>query len=327
MRSTKSPSWSSPLLARLLGAEPVAAPPDAFSLAPDALRWARFRRQPSGYEFDGFAEVGLADDLFPGGPLGGPAAETAPLRAALAELLDGVGGGVASASLVLPDAWLRVAFTEFEEEPRGRKERLQVLSWKMQRLVPVRVDDLRLRAAEAPTLGGNGVARYLVLFALEALLAQLEGLFAEAGVTLGRIVPESLAVAAALEGPSEEEATTGLVMVSPEGYSLTFLRAGEPLLHRYRALAGAGAADRLVLRDLRMTQTFLEERAPGAEPSRVLLLAPEESVMSWVQRLVEGLGRPVHALGREQLPLRGQLRHGDLSVVAPLLGAVCQEVA
>jgi hypothetical protein len=49
--------------------------------------------------------------------------------------------------------------------------------------------------------------------------------------------------------------------------------------------------------------------------------------MPGVQRLVAGLARPVHALGREQLPLRGQLRHSDLSVVAPLLGAVRQEVA
>lgn len=316
------------MLGRLLGTEPVAAPPDAFSLGVDGLSWARFRRGHNGFEFEGFASAPLTEDLFPSGPLGGPAVEIDALRETLGLVLAEAPGGVGAASLVLPDAWLRVAFTEIEQEARSRKQRRQVLSWKMQRLVPVRVDDLRMRAAEAPALGGNGGVRYLVLFALEALLAQLEQVFSEAGVRLGRIVPESLAAAAALEtGSDGEGSTTGLVMVRREGYSLTFLRRGEPLLHRYRALADAAAADRLVLRDLKMTQTFLEEKAPGIEPSTVLLLAPEDSVMTWVQRLVEGLGRPVHALGREQLPLRGQLRHGDLEVVAPLLGAVCEEVA
>lgn len=327
MRSTKSLSWSSLLPARLLGTAPVAAPPDAFAVTFGELAWARFRRAESGFEFEGFAAAPLPADLFPEGALGGPAGEPAALREALDRVLAAAPGGVETASLVLPDSWLRVAFTELEELPRGRAERRRVLEWKLQRLVPLRVDDLRVHETEVPSLDGGGERRFLVCFALESLLAQLERLFAGAGVRLGRIVPASLAAAAALEAGAEQGETTGLVMVGPEGYSLTFLRGGEPFLHRFRALADGGGADRLVVRDLKLTQAFLDERAPGSSPSRVLLLAPEDSVMTWVQRLVAGLGLPVHALGREQLPLSGQLRHADLSVVAPLLGAVCQEVA
>jgi len=332
VRSTKSPSWSSPLLARLLGTRAVSAPPDAFSIGREGLAWARFERAAGGFEFEGFASTPLPAGLFPAGPLGGAAGEPAQLREALDGLLAATPGGVDNASLVLPDAWLRVAFTELEELPRGNAQRRQLLSWKLQRLVPLRIDDLRMRETEVTPLDGGVERRFLVCFALEALLGQLERLFAGAGVRLGRIVPSSLAAAAALEAETAEGEAVGLVMVGPEGYSLTFLRAGEPILHRFRALidaAGAdgAGADRLVIRDLKLTQAFLEERAPGTEPARVLLLAPEDSVMPWVQRLVAGLGRPVHALGREQLPLRGRLRHADLSVVAPLLGAVCQEVA
>lgn len=327
MRSTKSLSWSSALPARLLGTAPVAAPPDAFAVTPGALYWGRFRQAESGFEFEGFASAPLPPDLFPAGVLGGPAAEPALLGAAIDRVLAAAPGGVDTASLVLPDSWLRVAFTELEELPSRRAQRRQVLEWKLQRLVPLRVDDLRMREAEVPSLDGDGQRRFLVCFALEGLLAQLERLFAGAGVRLGRIVPASLAAAAALEAGAEEGETTGLVMVGAEGYSLTFLRGGEPLLHRFRPLANGIAADRLIVRDLKLTQAYLDERAPGSSPSRVLLLAPEDTVMSWVQRLVEGLGRPVHALGREQLPLAGQLRHADLSVVAPLLGAVRQEVA
>jgi hypothetical protein len=329
VRSTKSPSWNSPLLARLLGTRAVSAPPDAFSIGHGGLAWARFERAEGGFEFEGFASRPLPADLFPAGQLGGATGEPETLREALDGLLAATPGGVESASLVLPDAWLRVAFTELEEAPRGSAQRRQVLSWKLQRLVPLRIDDLRMRETEVTPLDGGVDKRFLVCFALESLLGQLERLFAGAGVRLGRIVPSSLAVAGALEAETAGEAV-GLVMVGPEGYSLTFLRAGEPILHRFRALsdaAGSDGADRLVIRDLKLTQAYLEERAPGIEPARVLLLAPEDSVMTWVQRLVAGLGRPVHALGREQLPLRGQLRHADLSVVAPLLGAVCQEVA
>lgn len=332
MRSTKSPSWSSPLLARLLGTRAVSAPPDSFSIGHGGLAWARFARAQGGFELEGFASRPLPASLFPAGPLGGAAAEPAMLREALGELLAATPGGVENASLVLPDAWLRVAFTELEDLPRGRAQRRQVLSWKLQRLVPLRIDDLRMRETEVAPLDGGAERRFLVCFGLEALLGQLERLFADAGVRLGRIVPSSLAVAAALEAATGEDEGVGLVMVGPEGYSLTFLRAGAPILHRFRALSGAAGADgagtdRLIVRDLKLTQAFLEERAPGTEPARVLLLAPEDSVMTWVQRLVAGLARPVHALGREQLPLRGQLRHSDLSVVAPLLGAVRQEVA
>jgi hypothetical protein len=327
VRSTKSPSSSSLLLARLLGTAPVAAPPDGFALTAGSLSWGRFRRARGGFEFEGFATAPLPADLFPAGPLGGPAAEPDALRGALDRVLTEASGKVESASLVLPDAGLRVAFTELEEMPRSRAQRRQVLSWKMQRLVPLRVDDLRMREAEVTPLNGGVEKRFLVCFALEALLGQLERLFAAAGVRLGRIVPSSLAVASALEPVTEEGATTGLVIVGSEGYSLTFLRDGEPLLHRFRALGDGGAgADRLVIRDLKLTQSFLDERAPVPRDCRMLLLAPEDAVMTWVQRLVVGLGRPVHALGREQLPLSGQLRHADLCVVAPLLGAICQEV-
>ena len=47
-----------------------------------------------------------------------------------------------------------------------------------------------------------------------------------------------------------------------DGYGLTFTQHGEPLLHRFRGLdpaMGEEAAGHLVLRDLKLTQTFLGE--------------------------------------------------------------------
>ena len=118
--------------------------------------------------------------------------------------------------------------------------------------------------------------------------------------------------------------------MSSGGYSLTFTQHGEPLLHRFRALdteMGEEASGKLVLRDLKLTQTFLSEQLPGRELSRVLLLSELGRQRFWLDSLERGLEQYPVALGREQLPLRGQLPDVSPALLAPMLGAACWEVA
>ncbi len=311
-----------------MGFEPLPVPPHVFGLTAEALVYGRFRRAAGGFEFEAYGREPLPEGLLTPGPLGSPLHDPTALGEPLAELLGDAGARVTEASLVLPDAWLRVAFTEVGELPRNAAKREELLRWKLERLVPFRVADLRLAAVEVPALAGQQEPRRVLLcFGMETLLSQLEAAFAARGVRLGQIVPASLTAAAAAYEVTGGPELTGLLVAGEEGYALTFLQAGTPVVYRYRALAASSGRERLVVRDLKLTRTFLAERLPGSELARFLLLAPESAAPAWTESLALAFDRPVVPLRREQLPLRGELPELGVDRVAPLLGAAIQEAA
>jgi hypothetical protein len=162
------------------------------------------------------------------------------------------------------------------------------------------------------------------------MLRQAEDAFGACGVRVGRILNASLAAVDSVRQVIDSLDLTALVLVTDEGYGLTFAQRGEPLLHRFRALdeaMGPEAAGRLVLRDLKLTQTFLSAQLPGRQIDRVLLIADPQNQRFWLDSLEEGLGQFPVALGREQLPLRGQLPEASPALLSPMVGAACWEVA
>lgn len=326
MKSIKLPLWTE----RLLGIDPRPAPPHAFTLDGQRLTYAAIQRQGGGYRLERRVAAELPAGCFQSGLLGGPLRDPEVLGHALRQVLAEVEGPVAEASLVLPDAWLRVAFSEVAELPRDAAARDQVLRWKLKRLVPFRVEELRVEGVEVPPLNQQQEPRRLMLgFALESLLDQVESQFQAAGVRLGRIVNASLSLLAALDASGDE--LYALALIEPPGYALVFARGGRPLLHRYKASSSTAmdpAAARLVTRDLKLTRSFLEESFPAARLAGSLLAAPPELEGLWQDWLEEGLGAPVEALQGRHLPALEQTADAVLPwfEVAPLLGAVHQEV-
>jgi hypothetical protein len=244
---------------------------------------------------------------------------------------------VREASLVLPDTWLRVNFSESGDLPKTADALDEVLRWKLRRLVPFRVDDLRVGATEVSPLPGQQEPRRLLLgFAAEPLLAQVEEAFAAAGVRLGQVTNASLALLSALAPADPAQTPAGsfaaLVLVGTEGYTLIFARGNEPVLHRYKAFTGSlpeGSRTSFVARDLKLTRNFLDEHFPGSRLGPVLLLAPPEMEPSWLDRLEQGLDTPAAPLDGRHLP---PLRAEEAAVpawrdLAPMLGAARQEVA
>ncbi|HBL25738.1 MAG TPA: hypothetical protein DD490_02770 [Acidobacteria bacterium] len=327
MRSTKLPSW----IKGIFGFEPIPLPPHVFSLDAERLRYAQILRDRQGYRVRGYRNADLPHDAFQAGLLGGPLRDAEAFAALVGQLVKGVQGGVKNASLVIPDAWLRVAFAESGELPRPADQRDEVLRWKLRRLVPFRVDELRVGATEVAPLPRQEEPRRLLLgFAIEQLLAQLEAAFAAHHVRIGWISNASLSLLAALEGRREE--IVALTFVEDHGYTLVFARAGEPILHRYKGFAGnAPEVGRtgLIVRDLKLTRNFLDENLPGVPLGRVLLMAAPDQEPLWVDLLSEGLGEATVPLDGRSLP---PLRAEDTAVpswrdLAPMLGAARQEVA
>jgi len=316
-------------LGRLLGAGPLAAPPHAFSLRPGRLVYAYLGTANGGYALREQHAEELPPEGFHSGLLGGPLREPAAFAAAVGRLVGRIGAPVKEASLTVPDAWLRVAFAEAGELPSRAAERAEVLRWKLKRLVPFKVDELRVDGALVPPLPVQEEPNRLLLgFALEPLLAQIEEAFRAAGVRLGRITGESLAALAALDLPASEAdgAFTALALVDDDGWTLVVARAGAPLLHRYKPAASAEAG-RLVVRDLALTRNFLAEQAPGSTLERVLLLAPPAAEPAWREWLEAGLGIAAEPLGPAHLPpLAVAGPPPAWRELAPLLGAVREEV-
>jgi len=339
---------------------PVA--PHAFALSERRIAYGQFVRLPSGFRFRGYRAALLPPETFHLGLLGGPLRDPAAFGALLGKFLEELPGAVREASLVVPEAWLRVSFTEVTELPKTAEARDEVLRWKLKRLVPFRVDELRIGAVEVTPLPGQQEPRRLLLgFALEQLLAQLEEAFAGAGIRLGQITSASLALIDALdeervaetaeERPArrrlpppgadmtaepqaldpERERFGAVSLVEEGGYTLAFVRGGEPVLHRFKTVAAnlpEAAWAGLVSRDLRLTRNFLEEHFPGSSLDWVVLSAPAELEAAWIARLAEGLAAPARPLdGRHLPPLQIEEAAAPWREMAPLLGAARREVA
>ncbi len=308
------------------------APPHVFGLDARSLRYGQFVRDRQGYRLRGWREAAMPADAFHAGLLGGPLRDPAAFEALVGGLVRNVPGGLKEASLVLPDAWLRVTFSEITDVPRQMQARDEVLRWKLRRLVPFRVDELRVSAVEVEPLPVQEEPRRMLLgFGVEQLLAQIEDAFTAHNVRLGRITNSSLGLLSAVELPPSS-GFAAVVQVEQEGYTLIFARNGEPVLHRYKPFTGGmpdAAHSGYVTRDLKLTKNFLDEHFAGAPLGTVLLLAPPESEPMWLDRLQEGLGSSVAPVDGRHLP---SLRSEDPVApswreLAPMLGAARQEVA
>ncbi len=326
VRSIKLPSWTK----RFFGLEPMPLPPAVFSVDETQLRFARFERQSFGYELADYQAVDLDPDLFAAGPVGGPIHDPERFRSAVAELQEGMEGEVQEGSLILPDPWLRIALVESEDLPRKGEAREEVLKWKLQRTVPFRVEELRVRGTMTSPRNRFGNGRVLLGFGLEGLLRQLEGVFEDRGIHLGYISSESLTLLSAVRDVLSGVELGAVAFVSTRGYSLTFVLHGEPVLHRFKALpqmAGDEPPQQLVERDLKLTKMYLGEQFPGGEIGRLLLIGPREIEERWLGWLAGGFGLAAHPLRLENLPLSTAGTEVPLCEVATLLGAARQEVA
>ncbi len=313
----------------MTGVGAVSAPPHVFAVDGATISYARFEATDSKFRFNEFRRVELKPENFLPGPLGGPLRDRDSFDLSLDELLSKVSVAVPEASLVLPEAWLRTVFTEINALPRKQSERNEVLRWKLRRLVPFRVDDLRIGAAEAPPLPGQEEPlRILLGFAIENLLGQLEAAFARRGVRIGWIANESLALLPALPR-EEEQSLTAVMIVRPDSYTLLLSDERGLLLYRVKTLLGTLGEPRqkaAVEQDLRLTTTFIENHFEDKSLGRVWLLGSPGDEPAWQELLSAAFGAVVEPLRASELPLAGELPSVSLMEVAPLLGAAAQEV-
>lgn len=321
MRSTRSLSW----IERLLGFAPVPPPPHVFSVGPTELRYAHIERGAHGLVLEDERIVELPAETFQAGVLGGPLREAKPFFEALGRVVEQLPKKVEEASLILPDSWLRLTFTELTELPRKSDLQEEVLRFKLKRLVPFRVEDLRVKASPVTPFPDQAEPlRFLLGFAIEPLIAQLESAFVAAGVHLGNITNTTLATMASLGPQLRDGEIAALVMVHEDAYTLSYLRDGEPLLYRFKAFSEGGVDAESVARDLRMTESFLRRHFEGV--SRAFFVTPPGQQDLWAQWIGDDLGAPLEELTYQHFSLLRARPATSWLSMAPLLGAATLEV-
>lgn len=327
MRSTKLPLW----IERLLGLDPRPVPPHVFALGGQELRYGRFERAADGLALATYQARPLPPDLFGPGLLGPALRDAASLTSIVRELAESVTPPPTDASLIVPDDWLRLSFTELSEIPANPKTRDEVLRFKLKRQVPFRVEDLRISAAEAAPLPQQEESLRLLLgFALESLIAHIEEAFTAAGIRLGHVTNETLALLSGLEPRLARGDLAALVLVQPDAYTLSVARGGDLLLVRHNAHGAElpeGVHGSAVRRDLRLTIGFLREHLGEAPLARVLLAAPPELEPRWLDWLQGELAATPEPLAREHFPLTAEQADLAWPIAGPMLGAASIEVA
>jgi hypothetical protein len=262
-------------------------PLDAFGLTDAGATWVRvsegdrpgvamlrhFEFAPDAFTLGGFGTPVFAPDAF-------AAIVTAARRAAP--------GPLRRASVVVPDAWARTMTLDFDLLPPGRKERAEMVHWKLKKLLPGRVDDLEVSFAEIAKAGETG-ARLLVSASPRETLRSIESAFASAGVRVGRLQPATIALFNGLDKRLARAAGGDYMLLhrSRGASSLMIVRDGQPLFYRQKAttLDTADDAQEIRLSLSYYTETFggttappplfvLDEAAADAPYPELEMLAP-----------------------------------------------------
>lgn len=333
-------------------------PPHVFAVRRRELRFAAFSRQPgesSGLELAEFHSVPLAEGIFGSGPLGVPVGESEALAASVRLLLARSSKPVREASVVLPDAWARSMVLELGDLPEEPAARLEVLRFRVKRMVPYRVEDLRIEAVPLGSsagivgvggggVGGNGAgaggggasaapgetAQCLVTLANSAVCTMIEDGFSRCGIRVGQLSGATLSTLPALHRGELDRGLFGLALVDADGFNLVLVRAGVPVVWRQKSFTeGLADADRarLLTSELRLTRTFLGERFPGETLAALYLAAPHAVEPFWMEVLAQGFEVQPTRLRVEHMALAAEGFGDALAELAPLAGAASREVA
>ena len=208
-------------------------PPHVFCLVEDGVTYARVRDEAP----EGFVEA--RHFRYPSGSLGGPAGG-APLvtREALAEAVKAgralAGGRLSRASVVYPDAWAKIVPVELETMPSDAESGVEMVLWKLRKLLPQLPAEVALVYAPMPVLGDE--KRVLAAATPRAALEAIERSFEELGVRVGYIAPSSLALFEGLAPALSEAAGGDWALLHRSGDTLAFFiaRGVEPIFFRQR---------------------------------------------------------------------------------------------
>ncbi len=158
-------------------------------------------------------------------------AETSSMISLLQQTITRAGlGGQKRWSIALPEEVARTLVVNLDTKPQTQEELVQMLSWKVERIVGLPASRLRVVHQQIPS---SGLPRCLVTVVEEGVIKEYESIFEQLGWHAGLILPRHICEASWLMRSN----TLGdklLVSHNSWGFSSVALRKEEPLMIRLR---------------------------------------------------------------------------------------------
>ena len=265
-------------------------PPDAFALTDAGATFVRVTRG----ERPGIAALRhfeFSGEAFRLGAIGTPVFAPDAFSGIVGAARRAVGGGLRRASVVFPDAWARTMTLDFDLLPPGRKERAEMVQWKVKKLLPGRLDDLEVTFAEIPKAGEG--ARLLVSATPRETLRSAEAAFAASGVRGGLLQPATLALFNGLDRRLAVAASGDYVLLHRSRGASSFLiaRGGHPLFYRQKSTAVDPVDD---VQEIRLSLSYYAESF-GEGPAPAVFVLDEGGAEAAYPDLESFSPRPLDA--------------------------------
>lgn len=243
-------------------------PAEAFALTDSGATFVRVTRG----ERPGVAllrHFDFSPDAFTLGHFGTPVFAPDAFASLVAAARRAGNGGVRRASVVFPDAWARTMTLDFDLLPSGRRERTEMVHWKIKKLLPGKVEDLDVAFAEIPKAGEG--ARLLVSASPRETLRTVEAAFSAAGVRVGLLQPATLALFNGLDRRLGAAASGDYVLLHRSRGASSFLiaRGGHPLFYRQKSTAVDAVDD---VQEIRLSLSYYAESFGNGAPLSLFVL-------------------------------------------------------
>ena len=145
------------------------------------------------------------------------------------------------ATLIVPDAAVRVLLLDFDQLPTKAGEALAVVRFRLKKLVPFDPEDAVVSYQVMSQTRGS--VHVLAVAIPRDVLAEYEGLIRDAGFEPGAVLPSTLAACA---GMAEMDAATLLINAGDSSVTTAIVQGGIVLLHRTVDLQAEGLHERLL---------------------------------------------------------------------------------
>lgn len=172
-------------------------------------------------------------------------------------------------SVALPEATARTVVVTLESKPSNRRELNEVISWKIERVVPFPASELRISRQRMSPFDGQ--ERYLVTVAHNEVLSQYESVFSAVGWKAGLVLPRHMGEAQWLmwdDSPGDKL----LVSANRDGFTSLVVRNGEPVLVRTFVCESGSTADELHRFALYYRDRLIDGLGTSATLTRMLVL-------------------------------------------------------
>lgn len=230
-----------------------AYPPDVLILDSEALIHARVGRGRKAVQVTMAKSYRLAANTFATSVVTPELANEGALADVLRRLRNETGRWE-KASLLLPDSWFRINLLDLQTLPDAYREADHMVRWSLKRTIPIEPEMLRLRFEVIERTPAN--VKVLAVSAVEKTLADLERVFAAAGIEIVLIEPIGLNLWNAITVREAETTRDRILFYVREGeFTTAAFRGAQPLFIRSRNLN----ADRTIEQEIRLSASYLRD--------------------------------------------------------------------